>query len=203
MYCAFEIDVVTPVCRSTNTSHNRYNSSVTRQWQRLQEGVSFWLIMPNKSFSNFGGIIVPASDLDEGGPFSCISITDKNYSVICYISYIWLCSWQFDKFPVKYKHIYIFLYNCLNLWSASKEWLADKNPLPRPPWSPMSGTILFMNSQESYLPCYLKKMGLTTNSGHFSKRLPQNLRFSISRKILHVGSWFGGLNLYFLGQWIR
>ena len=37
----------------------------------------------------------------------------------------------------EYKHIHIFLCNCCNLWSASKEWLADKNPLPRPrdpPW---------------------------------------------------------------------
>ena len=109
VYCAFEIDVVTPVCRSTIMSRNRYNSSVTRQWQRLQEGVSFWLIMPNKSFSNFGGITVPAY-LDEGVPFICISITDRNYSVICYISYIWLCSWQFDKFPVKIQtHLHISL----------------------------------------------------------------------------------------------
>ena len=33
-----------------------------------------------------------------------------------------------------------------------------------------------------------KKMGLTTNFGHFSKWPPQNLRFPISRKSLHVGS---------------
>ena len=45
-----------------------------------------------------------------------------------------------------------------------------------------------------------KKMGLTTSFGHFSKWPPQNLRFPISRKLLRVGSWFGGLNLYFLGQ---
>ena len=48
-----------------------------------------------------------------------------------------------------------------------------------------------------------KKLGLTTNFGHFSKWPPQNLRFPISRKLLRVGSWFGGLNLYFLGQGIR
>ena len=48
-----------------------------------------------------------------------------------------------------------------------------------------------------------KKLGLTTNFSHFSKWLPQNLIFPISRKLLHVGSWFWGLNLYFLGQGIR
>ena len=41
-------------------------------------------------------------------------------------------------------------------------------------------------------PPPLKKLGLTTNFG-------QILRFPISRKLLHVGSWFWCLNLYFLG----
>ena len=47
------------------------------------------------------------------------------------------------------------------------------------------------------------KMGLITNFSHFSTWPPQNLRFPISRKLLNLGSWFGGLNLYFLGQGIR
>ena len=47
------------------------------------------------------------------------------------------------------------------------------------------------------------KLGLTTSFGHFSKWPPQNLRFPIYRKLFHVGSWFGSLNLYFLGQGIR
>ena len=48
-----------------------------------------------------------------------------------------------------------------------------------------------------------KKLGLTTHFDHFSKWPLQNLRFPIARKLLHVGSWFGGLNQYFRGQGIR
>ena len=71
-----------------------------------------------------------------------------------------------------------------------------------PPWSSVSGTILFRGPSGIILAMLLKKIGLTTNFGHFSKWPPQNLRFPISPKLLHVGSWFWGLNLYLLGQGI-
>ena len=70
------------------------------------------------------------------------------------------------------------------------------------PWSSISGTILFRGPSGIILAMLPeKKMGLTTNFGHFPKWPLQNLRFSISRKLLHVGSWFGGSKPIF--SWSR
>ena len=81
---------------------------------------------------------------------------------------------------------------------------ATPHPHPHPPWSSVSGTILFRGPSEIILAMLPpKKLVLTTNFDHFSKWPPQNLRFPISQKLLHVGSCFLGQNLYFLGQGIR
>ena len=94
--------------------------------------------------------------------------------------------------------------NLFSPWANGGPHAPPPPPPPPPLWSSASGTILLRGLSGIILAMLPgKKLGLTTNFGHFSKWPPQNLRFPISRKLLHVGSWFGGLNLYFLGQGIR
>ena len=63
--------------------------------------------------------------------------------------------------------------------------------VPMHPWSSMSGTILFRGLSGIILAMLPEKRGLPNIFSHFSKWPPQNLRFPISRKLLHVGSWIG------------
>ena len=117
---------------------------------------------------------------------------------ICNFTYLVRGSW-IDLQWVAYVHIRQRLH-CRGTYSP---W-ANGGPRAPPPWSSVSGTILFRRLSGIILAMLPeKKLGLTTSFGHFSKWPPHNLRFPISRKLLHVESWFGGLNLYFLGQGIR